>query len=300
MTRHSASGSNAAAATASVGRITSAFPERGGRVSSSAAIFPPTRSESAVSASAGEHADLVVDLGAADDCDERALGRVDEATELAQLGLEQQAGVGRKEVSHSLGGRVRAVRRSERVVDVEIHSACSSLQTPGRWTSHRDRSACSRAHGSGRRAAARASAPRREPYEDRDRRLSVGRDANRPRRGPHPGRAAGEASAALPGCACRRPRGRLRAGRSGRPRTSTRLSWTSASRTERGVLMATQRSFRTTVDPRAASVRARSDHSSLCTRSTSRQLYPHSLSYQEKTLTSFPCAIVSPESKMDE
>ena len=40
--------------------------------------------------------------------------------------------------------------------------------------------------------------------------------------------------------------------------------------------------------------------SSFETRSTSRQLYPHSLSYQPKTFAVLPCAIVSSLSKMHE
>src|SRR5215207_2926961 len=46
--------------------------------------------------------------------------------------------------------------------------------------------------------------------------------------------------------------------------------------------------------------RAGPSQSRRCTRSTIRQLKPHSLSYQENTLTMFPFAIVMSLSKMDE
>ena len=42
-----------------------------------------------------QDADLVLDLRAADDGDEEALGALEQAGELAKLALEQEAGVGR-------------------------------------------------------------------------------------------------------------------------------------------------------------------------------------------------------------
>ena len=39
---------------------------------------------------------------------------------MLELGEEEQAGVGREQVRHRLGRRVRAMRRAEGVVDVEV------------------------------------------------------------------------------------------------------------------------------------------------------------------------------------
>ena len=67
-----------------------------------------------------EHAELVLDLRAAGDEHERPLDVAEQPAELLQLALEQQAGVGGQQVRDALGRRVRAVRRAERVVDVEV------------------------------------------------------------------------------------------------------------------------------------------------------------------------------------
>ena len=69
---------------------------------------------------APEDADLVLDLGAADDRDERPPGTPEQLPELLELALEQEAGVGRKQVRDPLGRGVRTMRRSERVVHVQV------------------------------------------------------------------------------------------------------------------------------------------------------------------------------------
>ena len=67
-----------------------------------------------------EYAELVIDLRTAGDQDERTRDVAEQPAEVLQLGFEQEAGVGRKEVSDSFGRRVRAMGRAEGVVDVEI------------------------------------------------------------------------------------------------------------------------------------------------------------------------------------
>ncbi len=67
-----------------------------------------------------EHAELVVDLRAAGDQDERALDVAEQLAEMLELREQQQAGVRGQQVRDSLGRRVRAMRRAERVVHVEI------------------------------------------------------------------------------------------------------------------------------------------------------------------------------------
>ena len=67
-----------------------------------------------------EHGELVVDLGAARDQDERSLDLAEQAAEVLELGEQQQPRVGGQEVRDRLGRAVRAMRRAERVVDVEI------------------------------------------------------------------------------------------------------------------------------------------------------------------------------------
>ena len=52
---------------------------------------------------AAEHADLVLDLGAADDRDERPRRLLEELAELLELALEEQPRVRRKQVGDSLG-----------------------------------------------------------------------------------------------------------------------------------------------------------------------------------------------------
>ena len=82
-----------------------------------------------------EHADLVLDLGAAGDDHERPRDVAEQATEMLELVEQQEPGVGRQEVRHALGRGVRAVRRAERVVDVEVAAvgelACVRLVVRG-------------------------------------------------------------------------------------------------------------------------------------------------------------------------
>jgi hypothetical protein len=67
-----------------------------------------------------EHAELVVYLRPTRNQDERARNVAQQPAEVLQLGFEQQAGVGGKEMSDSFGRRVRAMGRAKGVVDVEI------------------------------------------------------------------------------------------------------------------------------------------------------------------------------------
>ena len=67
-----------------------------------------------------EHGQLVVDLGAAGDEHERMLDLAEQPAEVVELREEQQPCVGRQEVRDGLGRAVGAVRRPERVVDVEV------------------------------------------------------------------------------------------------------------------------------------------------------------------------------------
>ena len=65
--------------------------------------------------------DLVRDLRAAEDGDERALGRAERVAEILQFLLHQQPGRRlRQELRDALDRRVRAVRRAERVVHVDV------------------------------------------------------------------------------------------------------------------------------------------------------------------------------------
>ena len=67
-----------------------------------------------------EHGQLVVDLGAAGDEHEGVLDLAEQPAEVVELGEEQQPRVGRQEMRDGLGRAVRAVRRAERVVHVEV------------------------------------------------------------------------------------------------------------------------------------------------------------------------------------
>ncbi len=69
-----------------------------------------------------QDADLVVDLGPADDRHERAIRIVDEPSELPELPLEQEPRIGREEMCHTLGRGVRAMGRAEGVVHEQVSS----------------------------------------------------------------------------------------------------------------------------------------------------------------------------------
>ncbi len=64
--------------------------------------------------------DLVGDLGAADDRGEGPRRILHEAREIADLALHEKPGVGRQELRHADRGGVRAVRRAESVVHVDV------------------------------------------------------------------------------------------------------------------------------------------------------------------------------------
>ena len=67
-----------------------------------------------------DHADLVGDLGAAEDDDQRPLGRLDHLGQLGHLALQQQARVGGQVVGDPGGAGVGAVGGAEGVVDVDV------------------------------------------------------------------------------------------------------------------------------------------------------------------------------------
>ncbi len=78
--------------------------------------------------------------------DERALDVAEQPAEVLELVLEQQAGVRGQDVRDALRGRVRAMRRAERVVHVEVHPLRElRSRAAGRSPSPARRSACSRA-----------------------------------------------------------------------------------------------------------------------------------------------------------
>ena len=170
-------------------------------------------------AEVAQDAELVLDLRAAGDEHERALDLAEQPAEVLELGQEQQARVGRQQVRDRLGRGVRAMRRAERVVDVEV-AALGELAREALVvrSSRPGRSACSRARGRARPAGARAAAPRPAPSRTSrgPPRSSAGRDASRRAPLRRPARAGAAASAARRGCGCRRRRGRPRAARSGR------------------------------------------------------------------------------------
>ena len=66
------------------------------------------------------HADLVGDLGAADDGDERARGVAQDAGQRLHLALQQQAGRAREPRGDAVVGGVGAVGGPEGVVDVDV------------------------------------------------------------------------------------------------------------------------------------------------------------------------------------
>ncbi len=119
-------------------------------------IAPPTRTVVRDLEEALEDADLVRHLRPAEDHDQRALGIVAQGRQLGQLALEQEARVGRQEVSHPLGRRVRAMGGAEGVVHVEVGRARRALRRgPGRSRSPPPPSGCSRAAAPGPARAAR-------------------------------------------------------------------------------------------------------------------------------------------------
>ena len=68
-----------------------------------------------------DHLDLVGDLGAADDRDERTFGIAERHAEIAQLFLHQQTGARGLDVRHHARDRcVSAMRRAKRIVNVDV------------------------------------------------------------------------------------------------------------------------------------------------------------------------------------
>ena len=131
---------------------------------------------------------------------------------------QQQPGVGGQQVRDALRRGVRAVRRAERVVDVEV-AAVGELARELRVVLRLARveaGVLEHAHAARRASSSRSRACDRRHRERRVRPLrpaEVRADDDLARRR---ARAAAGASAAPPGSACRRRRGRPRAARSGR------------------------------------------------------------------------------------
>ena len=71
-------------------------------------------------AEVAQHAELVLDLRAAGDEDERPLDVAEQPAEMLELVEQEQPGVRGQQMRDRLGRRVRAVRGAERVVDVEV------------------------------------------------------------------------------------------------------------------------------------------------------------------------------------
>ena len=162
-----------------------------------------------------EHAELVLDLGAAGDEHERPLDLAEQRAEMLELGEQQQPRVRGQQVRDPLRRRVRAVGRAERVVDVEV-AAVGELARERRVV--RGLAGWKRVFSSTldplvRKQLAQALA---RPARSRNagvlalRPAEVRADARSPRRR---ARAAARASAAPRGSACRRRPRRPRAGR---------------------------------------------------------------------------------------
>ena len=165
-----------------------------------------------------EHADLVGHLRAADDGHQRPLRVLEDAVQRRHLALEQPARGGRQQVRDRLGGRVRAVRGAERVVDVDVGDLRVALGErlvvlrlaleEAHVLEHHDlavgdvvevRRELRRRRRSGRTAGRRRARARTSAHAP-----SAGRDARAGRARTPPSRAARSASAAPPGCARRR------------------------------------------------------------------------------------------------
>ena len=85
------------------------------------AIAPPIRSASTLREQVLDHLELVGDLRAAEDRDERPVGIVKRLAEVLDLGGHQEPGGRLAHVmDDALGRRVRAMRGAERVVDVDV------------------------------------------------------------------------------------------------------------------------------------------------------------------------------------
>ena len=161
-----------------------------------------------------QHAELVLDLRAAGDEHERPVDVAEQAAEVLELGLEQQAGVGGQEAGDALRRRMGAVRRAERVVDVEVppvrqltrvHRVVRRLAgVEARVLEDGDAVVGQQLAGAG---------PRPAPSRTPGRGLSGAPGASRQQSPRRPGRATARVWARTPGCACRRRRVHPRAAR---------------------------------------------------------------------------------------
>ena len=84
------------------------------------AMPPPMISTFDLGDQVAEQVELGRDLGAADDRGHRPLRRVERLAERVELGLHAAPGIGRQHVAEAFGRGVRAVRGGERVVDPEV------------------------------------------------------------------------------------------------------------------------------------------------------------------------------------
>ncbi len=231
------------------------------------AIAPPIRITSARSQEALDDADLVGHLGAADDRRRTAAsGRARMPRERLDLALQQAPAPRRQQVRDALGRGVRAVRRAERVVDVDVGAA---RPAPARA---RGRSLVSpawkRMFSSSTTSPSRASRPRPAvgPRKLDDRRAEQLAQPRRPaparlrvRHALRAARGATRGSAAAPAL-----RSSPIVGSAARMRVSSRISPSSS-----GTLKSTRTSTRLPATSRSSSVRISSAGPS-ATRSTTR------------------------------
>ena len=84
-----------------------------------------------------QHAELVVDLRAAGDEDERPLDVAEQRAEMLELREQEQPGVGGQQLRDALGRRVRPVRRAEGVVDVQVAAVGELARERARRSSSR-------------------------------------------------------------------------------------------------------------------------------------------------------------------
>ena len=196
----------------------SASKSSGFSTRSCSAILPPMRTVSARPPRCWSTPSLSSTFAPPETRTNGQLDLAEQRAEVAQLLLEQQAGVGRKQMRDRLGRRVRTMRGAEGVVHVQVAAVRELaagvlvvLRLP------RVEARVSRARGCDRPEHPRAAARRRAPSGTPRRRPSGGRGASTPGCRTRRARAAAEASATTRGYACRRRPCRSRAERSDPP-----------------------------------------------------------------------------------
>ena len=91
------------------------------------AMPPPIKTASAILQQIPDHADLIDDLGPAQDGDERSFGISNCRAQVLDFLFHQETSHAGQQPGHTFGGRMGAVSRAEGIIDIHIRQRCQLL-----------------------------------------------------------------------------------------------------------------------------------------------------------------------------